>query len=276
MSSWFHRLRRKTAGAAAIASAAAVAEHPAPPPCSPNRASYHVPSRDRALALPRRPAAAREDNPKLRDTRFPTRSPQPSDIVFDVVAARRDDPFSAAAAPELKLRPILTRLPPRPDADAADGGGSSSAAASPTGRARPPPRFHTAKGGAAPPDHHRRNKAAAAEACTRKQSRRLRRAGRLRWVYESLVVVKESADPEEDFLESMAEMIAANGVRSPRGLEELLACYLALNAADHHRAIVAAFRRAWLHLHLHCAPPPPPLARGRRCMHEHESCVVVD
>jgi len=281
MSSWFHRLRRKTAGAAAIASAAAVAEHPAPPPCSPNRTSYYVPSRDRALALPRRPAAAREDNPKLRDTRFPTRSPQPSDIVFDVVAASRDDRFSAAAAPELKLRPILTRLPPRPDADAAAGGGSSSAAASPTGRARPPPRFHTAKGGAAPPDHHRRNKAE--EACTRKQSRsrrrKLRRAGRRRWVYESLVVVVESADPEEDFLESMAEMIAANGVRSPRGLEELLACYLALNAADHHRAIVAAFRRAWLHLHLHCAPPPTPTTTppsGRRCMHEQESCVVVD
>ncbi|KAG0546322.1 hypothetical protein BDA96_02G437700 [Sorghum bicolor] len=279
MSSWFHRLRRKTAVAGAIASAA---EPPAPPPCSPNRASYYVPSRDRALALPRRPAAAaREDNPKLWDTRFPPpppRSPQPSDIVFDVVvAARRDDRFSPA--PELKLRPILTRPPPRPDA-----AGSSSAAASPTGRARlPPPRFHfdAAKGGAAPPDHHRRKKAEEEEeACTRSQSRkrrrRLRRAGRLRWVYESVVVVKESADPEEDFLESMAEMIAANGVRSPRGLEELLACYIALNAADHHRAIVAAFRRAWLHLHLHRAPPPTPtpMTEPRNCMHE--SCIVVD
>ena len=30
--------------------------------------------------------------------------------------------------------------------------------------------------------------------------------------------------------------------------EELLACYLALNAAEHHRAIVAAFTRAWLAL----------------------------
>uniref|UniRef100_A0A0A9BIH1 Transcription repressor n=1 Tax=Arundo donax TaxID=35708 RepID=A0A0A9BIH1_ARUDO len=59
----------------------------------------------------------------------------------------------------------------------------------------------------------------------------------------------------------MAEMIAANGVRSPRGMEELLACYLTLNAADHHRAIVAAFRRAWLH----CVPPPP----RERCLHDH-------
>lgn len=276
MSSWFHRLRRKTAGAGAGSIASGGTEPPAPPPCSPNRASYYVPSRDRALALPRRLAAAGEDNPKLRDTCFPPRSPQPSDIVFDVVAAHRDDRFSAAAAPELKLRPILTRPPP--SADAAGGGGSSSAAASPTGRARPP-RFHfdAAKGGAAPDNHSRK----AEEACKRSQGRsrsrrrRLRRAGRLRWVYESLVVVKDSADPEEDFLESMAEMIAANGVRSPRGLEELLACYLALNAADHHRAIVAAFRRAWLHLHLHCAPPPTPPSETR-CMHEHDSCVVID
>ncbi|CAD6342292.1 unnamed protein product [Miscanthus lutarioriparius] len=267
------RRRRRTPGAASLLAEQGVLLRPKPGP------------------RPRPPAPARPSpggQPKAPGHPLPPRSPQPSDIVFDVVAARRDDQFSAAAAPELKLRPILTRLPPRPDADAdADaGGGSSSAAASPTGRARPPPRFHTAKGGAAPPDHHRRNKAEEEEeACTRKQSRsrcrKLRRAGRRRWVYESLVVVKESADPEEDFLESMAEMIAANGVRSPRGLEELLACYLALNAADHHRAIVSAFRRAWLHLHLHCAPPTTPtptptLARGQRCMHEHESCVVVD
>lgn len=70
--------------------------------------------------------------------------------------------------------------------------------------------------------------------------------------------MKESADPEEDFLESMAEMIAANDVRSPRDLEELLACYLALNAAEHHRAIVGAFRRAWLHAAAATAAPPSP------------------
>ncbi|RLN33691.1 hypothetical protein C2845_PM03G16300 [Panicum miliaceum] len=254
MSAWFYKLRRKKAGA--IADKPPVA--PAPSPCSPNRASYYVPSRDRAL--PQRPRPAREDNPKLRDTQFP-HSPQPSDIVFDVVA-RRDDRFRAM--PELKLRPILTKKAARADAGAASY--SSSAAASPTARVRP--RFHARP----PPPPSRRRKAASIptaeeedEACRQKSRRRhRRRASRLRsWMYESLVVVKESADPEEDFLESMAEMIAANGVRSPRGLEELLACYLALNAPDHHRAIVAAFRRAWVHLH--CVPPPP--ARGR-CMHE--------
>jgi uncharacterized protein (TIGR01568 family) len=254
MSSWFYKLRRKRGGAIAAgepddgAAGFARPVAPAPSPCSPNRASYYVPSRDRAV--PPRPGPAREDNPKLRDTHFP-RSPQPSDIVFDVVA-RRDDRFKA--------------MPPRAANAGAPSGSSSgtSAAASPTARMRP--RFH-----ARPPPSRRRKAAALPsleeeEACNRKRrSRRRRRSAscRLRWMYESLVVVKESAEPEEDFLESMAEMIAANGVRSPRGLEELLACYLALNAPDHHRAIVAAFRRAWMHLH--SAPPQPP--RGR-CMHE--------
>ncbi|TKW36513.1 hypothetical protein SEVIR_2G445400v4 [Setaria viridis] len=255
MSSWFYKLRHKRGGAAIAGGEpddVAKPVAPAPSPCSPNRASYYVPSRERVLPPPR---PAREDNPRLRDTHFP-RSPQPSDIVFDVVARRDDHRFKPM--PELKLRPILTRH----GAASAD---STSAAASPTARVRP--RFHVR------PPPSRRRKAAALptaeveekeEACARRSRRRRRSASRLRpWMYESLVVVKDSADPEEDFLESMAEMIAANGVRSPRGLEELLACYLALNAPDHHCAIVAAFRRAWVHLH--SVPPPP--ARGR-CMHE--------
>jgi len=257
INSWFYKLRRKRGGAIAggdcatgFADKPPVA--PAPSPCSPNRASYYVPSRDRALPQRPRPRPAREDdNTKIRDTQFP-RSPQPSDIVFDVVA-RRDDRFKPM--PELKLRPILTKPPARADAGAASD--SSSAAASPTARVRL--RFH-ARPLLPTADED--------EACRQKSRRRRRqrrpRDSRLRsWMYESLVVVKESADPEEDFLESMAEMIAANGVRSPRGLEELLACYIALNAPDHHHAIVAAFRRAWVHLH--CVPPP---ARGRCCMHE--------
>ena len=63
-----------------------------------------------------------------------------------------------------------------------------------------------------------------------------------RRLQESLVVVKESGDP--DFPASMAEMIAADDdVRaSARGLEEPLACYLTFNDAEHNPAIVAAFR----------------------------------
>lgn len=79
---------------------------------------------------------------------------------------------------------------------------------------------------------------------------RERPAARL-WLYESLVVVKTSSDPERELAESMSEMVVANGIRSSEDLEELLACYLALNAAEHHRAVVAAFRRVWLLLDKH-------------------------
>uniref|UniRef100_A0ACD5WNC0 Uncharacterized protein n=1 Tax=Avena sativa TaxID=4498 RepID=A0ACD5WNC0_AVESA len=260
--SWFYKLRRKKGVARGQAAAAAadddddgyyddavawVASRPrgdralaepaalAAPPCSPNRASYYVPSRDRVPA---------KGNPKRLDTQFP-RSPQPNDIVFDVVTVKQQQPTACDGAgrfdgiramPELKLRPILTKK-----IDGVEGSGSdgSSAAASPTARVR----RHRRRRLHVKPSSGRKGDAPAARP-------RSRRARRRRWLRESLVVVKESAEPEEDFLASMAEMIAANeDVRaSPRGLEELLACYLALNAAEHHRAIVGAFARAWLAL----------------------------
>ncbi|XP_040382362.1 transcription repressor OFP1-like [Oryza brachyantha] len=236
--SWFHRLRRKRSTARGDASDVEAATKTAPmagalPPCSPNRASYYFPSRERRAAA---------DNPKVRDTRFP-RSPQPSDIVFDVVAvSSAADRFDGMKEmPELRLRPILTKRAAKKGGDgdeALDSG--TSAAASPTAcRAR---RFH-----ARPASGRRKGRVAPAALPADATARRRRPRRRCRWLYESLLVVKESADPEEDFLESMAEMIAVNDVRSPRDLEELLACYLALNAAEHHRAIVGAFRRAWLH-----------------------------
>ncbi|BAF22552.1 transcription repressor OFP1 [Oryza sativa Japonica Group] len=264
LSSWlFHKLRRRRSAARGepdVVEAASKKQQPpmaaaaAAAPCSPspNRASYYFASRERCLP----PARAATDNHKLRDTRFP-RSPQPNDdIVFDVVAVSaspaRGQFDGMKAMPELKLRPILTkRATAKNDGDEGDALDSgTSAAASPTSRVR---RFvHHAK----PSSGRRKGRVAALPADA--TSRRRRRRRRCRWLYESLVVVKESADPEEDFLESMAEMIAANDVRSPRDLEELLACYLALNAAEHHRAIVGAFRRAWLHAAAATAAPPSP------------------
>uniref|UniRef100_A0ACD6AR48 Uncharacterized protein n=1 Tax=Avena sativa TaxID=4498 RepID=A0ACD6AR48_AVESA len=233
----------KPRGDRALAEPAALAA----PPCSPNRASYYVPSRDRVPA---------KGNPKRLDTQFP-RSPQPNDIVFDVVTVRQQQPTACddagrfdgiRAMPELKLRPILARpvgAAKKTDGEEACGSDDgSSAAASPTARVRRHrQRLHVKPSGG----QKGRLVDAKLPAATRPRSRRARRR---RWLRESLVVVKESAEPEEDFLASMAEMIAANeDVRaSPRGLEELLACYLALNAAEHHRAIVGAFARAWLAL----------------------------
>jgi uncharacterized protein (TIGR01568 family) len=143
---------------------------------------------------------------------FPSRSRDPAnqpggDIVFDVVPRFHDDDATMLVH-ELKLRPILTKP------------ATSDTTAPPTARVR----------------LHARRKPPPGESCSCR-----------RWLRESVVLVKESAEPEEDFLASMREMIAANRV-GVRSLPSLLACYLALNAADHHRAVVAAFRRACLDL----------------------------
>uniref|UniRef100_A0ACD5TF19 Uncharacterized protein n=1 Tax=Avena sativa TaxID=4498 RepID=A0ACD5TF19_AVESA len=61
---------------------------------------------------------------------------------------------------------------------------------------------------------------------------------------EGLAVVRRTRDPQRAFRESMSEMIATSGGR-PDELERLLACYLALNADEHHGCIVKVFRQVW-------------------------------
>lgn len=65
---------------------------------------------------------------------------------------------------------------------------------------------------------------------------------------ESFAVVKSSRDPRRDFRESMEEMIAENGIRTAADLEDLLACYLSLNAAEYHDLIVDVFEHIWANL----------------------------
>ncbi|XP_062208638.1 transcription repressor OFP2-like [Phragmites australis] len=62
---------------------------------------------------------------------------------------------------------------------------------------------------------------------------------------ESFAVVKSSRDPRRDFRESMEEMIAENGIRTAADLEDLLACYLSLNAKEYHDLIVEVFEHIW-------------------------------
>jgi uncharacterized protein (TIGR01568 family) len=62
---------------------------------------------------------------------------------------------------------------------------------------------------------------------------------------ESFAVVKSSREPRRDFRESMEEMIAGNGIRTAADLEDLLACYLALNATEYHDLIVDVFEHIW-------------------------------
>ncbi|RLN30318.1 transcription repressor OFP1-like [Panicum miliaceum] len=70
-------------------------------------------------------------------------------------------------------------------------------------------------------------------------------ASPLKPLAESFAVVKASADPRRDFRESMEEMIAEKGIRDAADLEDLLACYLALNAAEHHDLIVEVSEQIW-------------------------------
>uniref|UniRef100_A0A453I530 Transcription repressor n=1 Tax=Aegilops tauschii subsp. strangulata TaxID=200361 RepID=A0A453I530_AEGTS len=217
---------------------------PARPPAacagySPNRASYYFPSADRAprpdgalrCIAPR--GAADDDGAAL-------------DVRVDVIhrrAGRLGGIDAPPATPELNLRRIVTR--PAAKNDPAESAAVSSSASTPTSAATTPSTCR-AWGFHVKPDGRRRRQRGHDDKSTRKE-KAAEDAGsrRRRWLYESLVVVKTSSDPERDMAESMAEMVAANHIGSSEDLEELLACYLALNAAEHHRAVLAAFRRVW-------------------------------
>ncbi|XP_066348563.1 transcription repressor OFP8-like [Miscanthus floridulus] len=285
---WFQKLRRRRSKGKqqspcrSLAAAEADKDAPAPaqqgqqcpsllpaPPCavSPNRASYYFASADRARQDRDLPCAA-DAVAGLLDVRV--------DVVHRRAGDRRLGGLDAPpGTPELKLRRIVTRPVPVAVADASESGGggvssaTTSAATTPSTRARG---FHVK-----PPlaggrrqqrrrrrrsesrDHYdsvaiKKGKAAAEEEeeVSPPTSLRVPTQQRLRrWLYESLVVVKTSSDPERELAESMSEMVVANGIRSSEDLEELLACYLALNAAEHHRAVVAAFRHVWLLLDKH-------------------------
>ncbi|XP_047951535.1 transcription repressor OFP8-like [Salvia hispanica] len=58
---------------------------------------------------------------------------------------------------------------------------------------------------------------------------------------ESLVVVKKSVNPYEDFKKSMSEMIVAKQILHPKELEQLLMTFLSLNSTMHHKVIIQAF-----------------------------------
>ncbi|KAE9585638.1 hypothetical protein Lal_00009816 [Lupinus albus] len=57
----------------------------------------------------------------------------------------------------------------------------------------------------------------------------------------SIAVEKESDDPYSDFRYSMLQMIVEKEIYSENDLQELLQCFLQLNAPCHHHAIVQVF-----------------------------------
>ncbi|XP_016498575.2 uncharacterized protein LOC107817288 isoform X2 [Nicotiana tabacum] len=64
-------------------------------------------------------------------------------------------------------------------------------------------------------------------------------------VKESFAIVKKSEDPYEDFKRSMMEMIFEKQMFEKNDLEQLLQCFLSLNAKHYHGVIVEAFSDIW-------------------------------
>ncbi|XP_020203165.1 transcription repressor OFP6 [Cajanus cajan] len=58
---------------------------------------------------------------------------------------------------------------------------------------------------------------------------------------DSIAVEKESKDPHKDFRDSMLQMILEREIYTETDLQELLECFLQLNATCHHQVIVDAF-----------------------------------
>lgn len=66
--------------------------------------------------------------------------------------------------------------------------------------------------------------------------------------FNSFAAVKSSYNPEEDFRDSMFEMIKYEGIKRPEELQELLACYLTLNPDGYHDLIIKVFQQVWFEL----------------------------
>ncbi|KAF8719258.1 hypothetical protein HU200_023953 [Digitaria exilis] len=64
-------------------------------------------------------------------------------------------------------------------------------------------------------------------------------------VESPLAVVRRTRDPQRAFRESMVEMMASTASGGAEEVERLLACYLSLNADEHHDCIVKVFRQVW-------------------------------
>ena len=58
---------------------------------------------------------------------------------------------------------------------------------------------------------------------------------------DTLAVEKDSSDPYHDFRHSMLQMIFEKEIESEDDLQDLLQCFLELNAPRHHHVIVKAF-----------------------------------
>ncbi|THU47691.1 hypothetical protein C4D60_Mb09t18290 [Musa balbisiana] len=109
-------------------------------------------------------------------------------------------------------------------------------------------------GRCAPPPARKKEEEEEKRWCKRNSSRGGRR------VEESVAVVKETADPLEDFKRSMLRMIVEKEIVDGEDLRDLLRRFLALNSPRHHDTIVRAFAEIWeVVLASHDSSTPPSL-----------------
>ncbi|PRQ29256.1 putative transcription factor OFP family [Rosa chinensis] len=85
-----------------------------------------------------------------------------------------------------------------------------------------------------------------------KKAAKERKVQQVRTGLDSFAVVKCSFDPQQDFRDSMVEMIVEKKITRPDDLEELLACYLTLNSDEYHDLIIKVFRQVWFDLNQTC------------------------
>lgn len=88
----------------------------------------------------------------------------------------------------------------------------------------------------------------------RKPRRKKKICNNGRVVRESVPVTVDSAEPYEDFRESMVQMIVEKEIYAWDDLNELLHQFLSLNSPSHHPLILHAFADLWTGLF---SPPSP-------------------
>ncbi|KAM0890001.1 hypothetical protein ACQ4PT_027343 [Festuca glaucescens] len=186
-------------------------------------------------------------------TRPARRQPEPHEPVgshvdlADVTVRDKD-------TPERKLNPIVAspaRQQVRPNeldgghADLADVTARASSAAEKTGVSKPSRSSGSSSSGQWCLKTRVKSPRLAATARRRKPPARNRTPP---VIADSYPVVMVTRDPRTDFRESMEEMISAKGIRDAGDLEDLLACYLSLNDAEHHDLIIEVFEQIWMSL----------------------------
>ncbi|KAF0919961.1 hypothetical protein E2562_032369 [Oryza meyeriana var. granulata] len=157
----------------------------------------------------------------------------------DLQTLRSLIPFSQTASPQptpAPFVPVLKTMPPLPSESDTDE------------EKRPRIRRRRRRSGGRRSFSGRTPGARVAAAVRVRSQRRVASAAAAVSELERFAVVRRTSDPQREFRASMVEMIVSKRIGRPEELETLLACYLSLNADEHHDCIVKVFRQVWFEL----------------------------